>query len=252
VITSQATFSEYTFASKLFGGQVCYVPMTDGMFQVDRFFECIDSRTKAVFLCNPNNPTGTYFNQKTLEGFLAKVSPDVLVIVDEAYCEYVQAPDFPLSLKLIDRYPNLLVLRTFSKIYGLAGLRVGYAVGAPEIIGNLHKAREPFNVNSVAQAAAYGALDDDAFLKKSIAVNEQGKQYLYREFDKLGLKYHRTEANFVFVYIGQDCMQAFAKLMDLGVTIRPMKSFGFDDAIRVTIGTPEQNDFFIKALNKIL
>ena len=143
-------------------------------------------------------------------------------------------------------------MRTFSKIYGLAGLRVGYGFGAPAVITNLNKAREPFNVNSVAQVAAVAALDDDDFLKKSIATNEEGKKYLYDELDKLKLPYYQTQANFIFIALPIDGNQAFLKLMDLGVTIRPLKSFGFDKAIRVTIGTQTQNEFFITALKKVL
>jgi len=251
-VTSESTFSEYTFSTKLFGGSMKYAPMVDGKYQLDKILELADDKTRIVFLCNPNNPTGTYFPQDKLDSFLGKVPDNVLVVIDEAYYEYAGARDYPRTVELLDRHKNLLILRTFSKIYGLAGLRTGYAMGNSEIIYNLNKSREPFNVNSIAQSAAMAAIDDDEFIKRSMSVNEEGKLFLYSEFDELGLEYYRTEANFIFFYIKKDCMDAFQRLMDLGVTVRPMKSFGFDEAIRVTVGTMEQNRIFIEALKHIL
>jgi histidinol-phosphate aminotransferase len=251
-VTSETTFSEYAFATNLFGGTTKTVKMKDGRFQLNEIAAQIDEKTRLIFLCNPNNPTGTYFNQNSLMEFMGKVPENVLVVVDEAYKEYVKAPDFPDTIKMLNKYGNLLILRTFSKIYGLAGLRVGYGIGHKDVIDALNKAREPFNVNAMGQEAAIAALDDAEFVAKSIEVNETGKNYLYREFDRLKLRYYPTEANFIFVTINQDCIKAFEKLMDLGVTIRPMKSFGVNDAIRVTVGIQEQNEFFIRRLEKII
>lgn len=251
-ITSQTTFSEYTFATKLFGGTMKYAPMIDGCFQLDVIASLIDNKTKLVFLCNPNNPTGTSFSNDALRAFMEKVPKDILVVLDEAYREYVDRSDFPDSISLLNNYSNIIILRTFSKIYGLAGLRVGYGIARPEVITDMEKTRAPFNVNSLAQAAAYAALDDTDFVNKSRAVNREGKTYLYASFDKLGLKYYKTEANFILVYINQDCTAAFEKLMALGITIRPLRSFGLNDAIRVTIGTPEQNEFFVRCLERVL
>jgi len=251
-ITSEITFSEYTFATKLFGGTVRYAPMSNGCFQLDTIASMIDSRTKIIYLCNPNNPTGTYFTNDMLRAFLQKVPSEILVVIDEAYKEYTDAENYPDSMAILKEHGNVIVLRTFSKIYGLAGLRVGYGIASKSIIGAMEKTRTPFNVNSLAQAAAAAAIDDSAFVEKSRAVNNEGKIYLYASFDRLGLKYYKTESNFIFVYISLDCVEAFEKLMNLGVTIRPMRSFGINDAIRVTIGTPEQNEFFIRCLEKIL
>lgn len=251
-ITSETTFSEYTFATKLYSGTMRYAAMEEGHFQLDRILSMIDNRTKMVFLCSPNNPTGTYINNITLTDFINKVPRNVLIVIDEAYREYTNASDIPDSVELMKRHDNIIVLRTFSKIYGLAGLRIGYGMSNPGVITDLEKTRTPFNVNLLSQAAARAALDDDDFVKLSQSVNEDGKKFLYAAFDRLGLKYYQTQANFIFVYINQDCTSAFEKLMDLGVTIRPLKSFGVNDAIRVTIGTPEQNAFFIKCLEKIL
>ncbi|GBR75630.1 histidinol-phosphate aminotransferase [Candidatus Termititenax persephonae] len=252
VLTSTVTFSEYTFAARLFAGTVEYAPLADGKFQLAEIAKRVTPQTRVVFLANPNNPTGTYFTAAEFADFLRQIPEEVMVVSDEAYAEYVTAADYPDSLGLLERHKNLLITRTFSKIYGLAGLRVGYVMANPEVIAYLNKTREPFNVNALAQTAAAAALGDQEFVQKSRVNNEAGKKYLYAEFTRLGLKYFPTEANFIFVYIGQDCVAAFQKLMDKGVTVRPLKSFGISDALRVTIGTPEQNQKFIAALQEIL
>lgn len=251
-VTSEVTFSEYTFSVRLYGGTMRYAPMSNGCFQLDTIASLIDNKTKIVYLCNPNNPTGTYFSSDALRAFMQKVPSEVLVVLDEAYKEYVDAENYPDSLELQKEHSNIIILRTFSKVYGLAGLRVGYGIASKSIIADMEKTRTPFNVNSLGQAAAAAAIEDTEFVKKSRDVNREGKTYLYASFDRLGLKYYKTESNFIFVYINQDCFAAFEKLMNLGVTIRPMRSFGINDAIRVTIGTPEQNEFFIRSLEKIL
>lgn len=251
-ITSDTTFSEYAFATKLFGGNIRYAPMRDGLFPLDQIASMVDNKTKIIFLCNPNNPTGTYFGETALVEFIKKVPANVLVVIDEAYIEYADADDMPDSVKLLKQHQNIMILRTFSKIYGLAGLRVGYGISNPAVVLDLEKARAPFNVNSLSQAAAVAAIDDDVFVKLSRKVNSEGKFYLYASFDRLGLKYFPTQSNFILVYINQDCMAAFEKLMNLGVTIRPLKSFGLNDAIRVTVGTAEQNEFFIRCLERII
>ena len=233
-------------------GAVDYAPLQDGKYQLAEILKKITPQTRVIFLANPNNPTGTYFPAAELESFLKEVPGEIMVVVDEAYAEYAAAADYPNSLRLLKTFKNLLITRTFSKIYGLAGLRVGYVIANPEVIAYLNKTREPFNVNTLAQIAAAAALQDTEFVQKSCANNEAGKKYLYAEFDQLGLKYYPTEANFIFVYIGQDCAAAFQKLLERGVTVRPMRSFGVQDAIRVTIGTPEQNQKFSAALKEIL
>jgi histidinol-phosphate aminotransferase len=252
MITSECTFSEYAFATKLFGGEVVTAPMKDGRYQLKELAKKVTPKTKLVFIANPNNPTGTYVRTDEFEQFMRDIPETVLVIMDEAYYEYVQAADYPDTLKLLGQYKNLLITRTFSKIYGLAGLRVGYAIGDAEIIGYLNKAREPFNVNSVAQAAAVAALQDKTFVKKSVTNNNSQKAFLYQELTKRNLQFFPSEGNFIFVYLPVDCDTAFQKLMDFGVTIRPMKSFGQNNAIRVTIGTPKQNKLFLRCLDTLL
>ncbi len=251
-VTSETTFSSYTFAVKYFGGAVKYAEMREGRFQLDEILQKTDKKTRLIFLCNPNNPTGTYFNHNTLSDFMKRVPEDVLVVIDEAYREYVKARDYPDTRNMLDDFDNMIILRTFSKIYGLAGLRVGYGMGNKALIECLDKTRDPFNVNAMGQEAAAAALFDTGFIKKSVEINEAGKKYLYKEFERLGLAYYPSETNFVFVTINKDSIETFERLLELGVAVRPMKSFGADNAIRVTVGTAGQNEFFIKQLEKIL
>lgn len=251
-ITSSLTFSEYAFATRLFGGEMRFAKTENGRFQLDTIASMIDNRTKIIFLCNPNNPTGTYFTDSELNEFVNKIPRDILLVIDEAYREYMTAADVPESLKLINTRGNVIILRTFSKIYGLAGLRIGYGIADKSLISDLNKTRAPFNVNSLAQLAAVAALEDNDFLKKSFLVNEEGKRYLYAAFERLNLEYYPTQANFIYVKVNQDCTNVFERLMSMGVTVRPMKSFGVNDCIRVTIGTADQNIFFIDCLEKIV
>ena len=253
MVTSQITFSEYAFATKVFGGEPVFAEISaDGKYQLNKIREKVTDKTKVIFLANPNNPTGTYFDQESFASFMAGLPATVLVVLDEAYSEFVQAKDYPDTVPMLSKYKNLLITRTFSKIYGLAGLRVGYAIGHPDVINGLNKTREPFNVNLLAQEAAVAALDDQDFVRKSIKSNEKGKRYLYKELKKLGLDFYKTEANFIYILIPLDCMDVFQQLMDQGVTIRPMKSFGVNNAIRVTVGTMSQNKYFIEKFKELL
>jgi histidinol-phosphate aminotransferase len=251
-VTSEATFSEYTFATTLFAGEIRYAPMDDFTFNLPAIASLIDSNTRVIFISNPNNPTGTYFTHAQFEDFIKTVPDDVLIVVDEAYVEYVTEEDFPGTSSLLNEHDNILILRTFSKMFGLAGLRIGYGIGSKKVISDLHKTKEPFNVNAVAQVAAVAALDDHEFVRRALDVNTRGKAYLYREFEAMGLWYLKSAANFIFLRIGMDCQKAFQILMDRGVTIRPMPILGFSDGIRVTIGTEEQNKLFIRLLRELL
>jgi histidinol-phosphate aminotransferase len=252
MVTSECTFSEYAFAARLFGGTPVYAPMRDGKIQLSDILARIDGRTRMVCVANPNNPTGTYVTDAELRAFLSKVPDGVMVLLDEAYREYVEASDYPDSLALLREYPNLFITRTFSKIYGLAGSRLGYGIGRPELIASLNKARTPFNVNLIAQAAGIAALDDGAFVAKSRQVNAAGKLQLAEGFQSLSLGFFPTQGNFYYVKLGRDCQVAFRELAELGVTIRPLTSFGVNDAIRVTVGTEKQNRFFLDCLGKYL
>jgi histidinol-phosphate aminotransferase len=183
---------------------------------------------------------------------LAKLPEDAILVLDEAYREYVTDPDYPESIEYIKAGKNVVALRTFSKIYGLAGLRVGYGIAKAELISALSRAREPFNVNSLAQAAARAALADSGHIAESKRINEEGKAYLYREFERLGLAYLPTEANFILVQVGRSSAEVFRKLMALGVIVRTGDIFGLPDFIRVSIGLPAENRRFISALCEIL
>lgn len=251
-VTADVTFSEYQFAVRLFGGSVLHAPLKDGAFDLTAVAERINPQTRIVFLCNPNNPTGGYFPQKALEAFLARIASSVLVVLDEAYCHYVEATDYPDSLKLLDRWPNLLVLRTFSKVYGLAALRVGFAVASPEIIRHLSVVKQPFNVGTLGQVAAKAALADRAFVEQSRKVNRAGLQFWQSAFKRLGLFFYPTQANFIAVRLDRDSQAVFGAMAEAGVTIRPLTSFGLSEWIRITIGTQEQNELCLKALEKAL
>ncbi|MDR1933600.1 MAG: histidinol-phosphate transaminase [Spirochaetales bacterium] len=251
-VTARETFSNYTFVTLLYDGVMRYAPLRGGLFDLDALLELIDGRTRLVFLCNPNNPTGTYFTHEALEGLLKKVPAGTLVVSDEAYADFAGARDFPDSVSLLAGYPNLLIMRTFSKLYGLAGLRVGYGIAREELAADLMKAKISFSVNLPALAAAQAALGDDDFVRRSLDVNARGKAYLYGELDRLGLSYYPTQANFVCLDAGRDSKEMERRIMELGVTIRPLRSFGIPHGLRVTVGTPEQNKTFIACLEKAL
>jgi len=210
----------------------------------------INEKTKIIYICNPNNPTGVIASKKELDDFLAKVPPGTLVVFDEAYCEYVDDEDYPNGLDYLASGRNVIVLRTFSKIYGLAGLRVGYGVGRPDVIAYLNRVREPFNVNAVAQEAALAALEDREYVQKVREVNREGKEYLYAGFDRLRLQYVPTQANFIFVNVERDEKEIFEKLLRKGIIVRG--GFGYRTWLRVTIGTLEQNKTLLAALEEVL
>jgi len=251
-VTADVTFSEYHFAVRLFGGTVQHAPLKDGAFDLDAVAALIDARTKLVFLCNPNNPTGGYFGAAALDAFLARVPASVLVVLDEAYCHYVDAPDYPDSMKLLDRWPNLLVTRTFSKVYGLAALRVGYAVASAEVIRHLSVVKQPFNVGTLGQVAARAAVGDTAFVERSRAVNREGLAFWAEALGALGLFAYPSQANFLAIRVQRDAQAVFAAMAEAGVTIRPLTSFGLLDWIRITVGTRDQNELCLAALRKAL
>ena len=217
--------------------------------------ESIDDTTRLVFIANPNNPTGTYLSNAALESFLAEVAKRhgtrVTVVLDEAYNEFLEPELRVDSIGLVKKYPNLLVSRSFSKAYGLAGLRVGFAVAQPVLTDLLNRVRQPFNVNSLAQAAAIAALKDQDFLARSFAVNRDGKKQLQNAFTQLGLMFVPSFANFVLVHVG-DAARINLELLKRGVIVRPVAGDGLPEWLRVSIGLPEENQKFIDALTAIL
>lgn len=246
------TFSQYEFVTRVFGGVPRKIAMDDGAYPVAEIAGAVDENTRIVFLCNPNNPTGTSFSHAELESLLEAVPDDVLVIEDEAYHEYVDSPTYPRSLELLKRYDNLLVLRTFSKIYGMAGLRVGYGMGNPEMLRNIIRTKQPFNVGSVSQAAAAAALADTEFVARSQDLNRRGKEYLAAQLSRLGLAFLESEANFLCIEMNRDASAVASELTQLGVTIRPLGSFGLPTMIRATIGTQEQNELLVSSLERVV
>jgi histidinol-phosphate aminotransferase len=210
----------------------------------------IGPRTRAVFVCNPNNPTGTSVGAEAFDRFAAALPDDVVLVIDEAYREYVRRPDFPDGLAWVRRRPGTVALRTFSKIYGLAGLRVGYGVADPQLAGWLERGRHPFNVSRLAEVAACAALDDEEHVARSRRANGDGAAYLERELRALGFEVWPSDANFVLVRVGRP--GAYDALLREGVIVRPMGGFGLPDCIRITIGLPEENERCVKALRKLV
>ncbi|MEW6662830.1 MAG: histidinol-phosphate transaminase [Bacillota bacterium] len=252
-VMAAPTFSEYEFVVLVAGAVARKVALKDFTHDLEAMLAEINPLTKLVFICNPNNPTGTIVTKAALDRFLAVVPPEVLVVLDEAYREYVTDPGYPDGMEYIRQgQPNLIVLRTFSKIYGLAGLRVGYAAAAREVAAWINRVREPFNVNSLAQAAAIAALGDFRHLDQSCQVNEAGKNYLYNKLEELGLAYIPTQANFVLINVKENSRRVYDRLLQRGVIVRAGEPFGLDQWIRVTVGTAEQVQRFFHALREIM
>ncbi len=255
IVYSQYSFAVYALATQGLGARAIVVPAVANGQDHDAQLAAIDDDTRLVFVANPNNPTGTFIDGPALEAFIAKVPRHVAVVLDEAYTEYLPADKRYDSIDWVRRYPNLLVSRTFSKAFGLAGLRVGFAIAQPELTDLLNRLRQPFNVNSLAQAAAVAALKDEAFLEESASVNARGYRRLTEAFDKLGLEYVPSYGNFVMVRVGNDDAAGQRVNLDLlkqGVIVRPVGNYGLPQWLRVTIGLPAENEAFISALEKTL
>jgi histidinol-phosphate aminotransferase len=249
VIMGDLTFPRYKQTTTMMGGIPIEIPLKDFKFDLRAILDNIRDKTKIIWICNPNNPTGTIIPYKKFVDFLNKVPKGVIVVSDEAYREYVTDEDYQSKThELIKDYPNLVVLRTFSKIYGLASLRVGYTFANREILGEVNRIRSPFIVSTLAQVAALKAIDDKEFLKRAYDVNVEGKDYLYNEFENLGFDYISSETNHILVDIKRNSREVFDKLQEKGVIIRPQKG----NYIRVSIGTMEENRFFIEKLKEIM
>ncbi|HEY3377378.1 MAG TPA: histidinol-phosphate transaminase [Armatimonadota bacterium] len=253
VVMGDPPFSMYEISTKLMGATPVKVPLRDYTHDLPAMLAAITPRTKLLYIANPHNPTGTMNTEAELDAFFASVPEHVLVILDEAYYEYVTRTDYPDARKYLQAGRNVLVMRTFSKIYALAGLRVGYAFTTrAEVIHALNQVREPFNVANLAQWAAIASLQDAQQVLRSRDVNEAGKRYLYAAFERLGLPYVPTETNFILVDTKQCCKDVFQKLLRAGIIVRTGHIFGYDTMIRVTIGTAEENARFIAALDGVL
>ena len=250
IVTAKHAFVMYKTTAQLFGAPTIEIDDPHFTHDLDAMAAAVGPRTKAVFVANPNNPTGTLVSQAAIDRFVDLVPPQVVIVFDEAYQEYLDEPLDTVKFVREGR-PNILVLRTFSKIQGLAGLRIGYGLGPAELVEVLQKTREPFNTNSVAQAGALAALDDDAHQEATKALAREGRDYLQRCFSALGLKYVPSTANFVLVKVGNG-KAIFQALLRKGVIVRDMNAYGLPEWIRVTIGTMEQNTRFIRELNQFV
>ena len=248
IISADPSFMVYKLVTQAAGGTIVIVTCKDMRHDLDEMTERITPKTRIVFIANPNNPTGTMNSQAEMDRFMERVPDHVIVAVDEAYFEYVTHADYPDSLDYLKEGRNVLALRTFSKIYGLAGLRLGYGITTSEIAELMNKVRQPFNTNSLAQAGALAALADRKHVEKSIAINNEGKQFLYQTFQRLGVSYIPTETNFIMFETRLDGKELYATLLKQGVIIRPMGG----NRLRVTIGLPEENARFVRELEKIV
>lgn len=250
VIIAKPSFLIYDIASRLVGAKIHEVSLKNFRYDLEAMKSKLSDRTKIVFIGNPDNPSGTFITTKEAEDFMKVVGKNTLVFFDEAYFEYVHAKNYPDTLKLMKKYPNLMVTRTFSKMYGLAGLRVGYGVASETIIDILNRLREPFNVNSLAQVAATAALADQAYYRRIAKDVEAQRQYLYRSLQGLGLKYEESFTNFILIKV-TEAAQTSQALLKKGVIVRDMTAWGLSDYIRVSIGTAKENKRFIKTLKEV-
>ncbi|MDR7022804.1 histidinol-phosphate transaminase [Pseudomonas peli] len=251
-VFSQYAFAVYPISTQAVGAQGKVVPAQDHGHDLEAMLAAIDANTRVVFIANPNNPTGTWFGPDALERFLARVPQSVLVVLDEAYIEFAEGDELPDGLKYLARYDNLLVSRTFSKAYGLAALRVGYALSSAQIADVLNRVRQPFNVNSLALAAACAALDDADYLAQSRQLNDAGMAQLETGLRELGLGWIPSKGNFIAVDFGRDTAAINQALLLAGVIVRPVAGYGMPNFLRVSIGMPAENARFLDALAKVL
>ncbi|MBL3558161.1 MULTISPECIES: histidinol-phosphate transaminase [Marinobacter] len=255
--TSEVVFSQYAFAvyplvTQAIGATGVSVPARDYGHDLNAMAEAVTGRTKLVFVANPNNPTGTVHGAEAIEAFLDRIPERVLVVLDEAYCEYLQGDGYVDGLSLLERYPNLIVTRTFSKAWGLASLRAGYSVSSPEIANVLNRVRQPFNVDALALAAATAVLDDEQYLQRAREVNAEGMKQLETAFNEMGLEYIPSAGNFIALNVGERAADINQLLLEQGVIVRPIAGYGMPGHLRVSIGLPEENDRFIESLARAL
>jgi histidinol-phosphate aminotransferase len=252
VIFSEHAFAVYPIVTQAVGAKAVVVPAKNWGHDLSAMADAVTPATRLVFVANPNNPTGTWITRGDLEAFLERVPEDVIVVLDEAYTEYVEASDMPSGLDYVSSRPNLLVSRTFSKAYGLAALRVGYAISDPAIADAMNRVRQPFNVNSLALAAAVAALEDVNYLGESRVLNRQGMLQLEAGFTDMGLDWIPSRGNFIAVDLRREAAPVFQALLREGVIVRPVANYGMPNHLRVTIGLKNENQRFLHALAKVL
>ncbi len=251
-IVPHPSFVVYPMIVQAAGGIRVMVMLKDYRLDLEAMARAITPLTKLVFVANPNNPTATIVTADEVEQFMTRVPDQTIVVFDEAYIEFAQGPDFPDALAFVKQGRRVIVLRTFSKAASLAGLRVGYAVADADATALMNRIRQPFNVNSLAQAGALAALEDDAHVLECVRMIEAGRHFLYDEFNALGLKYVPSRANFILVDVGRSAAEIYQKLLHEGVIVRPMTPFGMESTLRITVGTPEENRRLVRALRTVL
>jgi histidinol-phosphate aminotransferase len=251
-LTSLGAFPLFYIAIQATGGQLVTVPLKDHAFDLDALARAITPRTSFIILANPNNPTGTMFTADEFDSFLARVPEDVLVVLDEAYCDYVQHPGYTRSIAGVRDGANVLVLRTFSKVHGLAGMRIGYGIGPAALLKEMDKVRTPFNTTSIAQVAALAAMGDVEHTRRSVESNRAGMLQLTAGLDKIGAKFVPSFGNFIYIEAGIRASEVGRELEKLGVIVRPLDWMGMPDGLRVTVGTADENEKFLPAYAKIV
>jgi len=251
-VMGDPTFLFYQMMVKAAGGKEVMIPLRDLSYDLSSMADHITAQTKLIFINNPLNPTGTIVKKKDFEEFLKRIPSNVILVLDEAYGEYATDKSFPNSLNYLGTRKKIFILRTFSKIYGLAGLRIGYGIAHSQLISYLNKIKGPFNTSSLAQAAALAALDDEEHLKRSLANNQEGLAYLCGELKKLGIEYIPTQANFFLIKIGESARNVYEALLKEGVIVRTMTGYSLQHYLRVSVGLPSENERFIKALKKVI
>ena len=252
VIFSFPSFAVYRLIAQAMGRRKIEIPLKDYRHNLSEIKDKISKNTRLVFIDIPNNPTGTIVYEDELNKFINGIDDDCLVVLDEAYFGYGTGKDYPDILSFFRNNKNVFVLRTFAKLYGLAGLRIGYGIGDEEIVDYLNRVRQPFNVNSLAQIGARAALDDKEHIKRTLEINKKGKEFLYRAFEDINIEYIPTYANYILFDVKQDAEEIYNKLLHKGVIIRSMKGYGYKTCLRVTVGTEDQNRKFIECLKEVM
>ena len=252
VVMPEPSFLMYEIMVQAAGGRPVKVALRERVLDLEGMAESISSRTRMIFVNNPNNPTGTIVSRRDFEAFLERVPPEVIVAVDEAYIEFVRDRTCPNGLDYLDGDKIVVTLRTFSKAYGLAGLRIGYGVMKESLADAIHRVRQPFNTNLLAQVGALAALDDGAFLDKTVNTVHNGLDFLYREVEKLGLRCLPTQTNFFLIDVERDAKSVFEKMLRRGVIVRAMTEYGYPHYIRINVGLPEENQRFVEVLREVI
>ncbi len=252
-IVSQSSFPVYDIYINVMRARLAKTPLKDFRLDLEAMARAINQRTRLIFVCNPNNPTGTLSTADEVSAFMAEVPDDVLVVFDEAYCELVDSDAYPDTLQYIRQgRGNVMVMRSFSKSYGLAGIRLGYAIAMPEVLAPMKRIKAPFAVNRLAQAAGIAALEDKEFLRAYVTANDAGRRFLYAEFDRLGVRYLNSHTNFVLVEIGPYALEIQQQLLRKGVIVRPCTGYDLPNHLRITVGDQTQNERMIAALEEAL